>query len=297
MNKMVERYDDLIDIITEQYEDDTINESIYNRMVSKITAKYAPYLESFIDDEYKRIEKMSDDGKITPREREAQIKMLKARESNYKYNIRREKKEKEENELKAAKEKEAEEKKLKNRITKLATNSVKTIQSKIAAFKSKNPKATDPEIKKEISTAYKEERDKINDISDVNVRGSVMDEIRKKLASIQPKLYTESAEELEDTSDLDDNEESKDNDESGFDDIKVTEYLDSNDEKNVFKAFYDLFDELDDEDMLTDDGKKEFKKGMSKTTKITVDMVTDDGKEHILKLIKDGDLLSDLDEE
>ena len=49
--------------------------------------------------------------------------------------------------------------------------------------------------------------------------------------------------------------------------------------------------------MLTDEGNKEFKKGMSKSTKITVDMVTDDGKEHILNLIKDGDLLSDLNAE
>lgn len=297
MNKMVERYDDLVDIITEQYEDDIINESIYNRMISKITAKYAPYLEGFIDEEYKRIEKMSEDGKITPREREAQIRMLKNREDIYKYNIEREKKEKEENERRSAKENELEEKKLKNRITKLATNSVKTIQSKIASFKSKNPKATNPEIKKEISAAYKEERDKINDISNTDVRGSVLDEIKRRLASIQPKLYTESAEELEDTSDLDDKEESKNNDESDFDDIEVTEYLDSNDEKDVFKAFHDLFDELDDKDMLTDEGNKEFKKGMSKSTKITVDMVTDDGKEHILNLIKDGDLLSDLNAE
>ena len=191
MNKMVERYDDLVDIITEQYEDDIINESIYNRMISKLTAKYAPYLEGFIDEEYKRIEKMSEDGKITPREREAQIRMLKNREDNYKYNIEREKKEKEE---RSAKENALEEKKLKNRITKLATNSVKTIQSKIASFKSKNPKATNPEIKKEISVAYKEERDKINDISNTDVRGSVLDEIKRRLASIQPKLYTESAE-------------------------------------------------------------------------------------------------------
>ena len=282
MNTQVDRYDKLIDVVTEQYHSGIITESTYIEMGCKITKKYAPYLESYVDDETKRLKKLKSEGKLTPREYNEQLQMIKERKENYDNNLNYEKEEAERKE----KEKAKEETKLKNRISVLVSSSIKTIQSKIASFKSKNPSANEREIKAELSKAYTEEKNKIDNIGNETVKTSVLDEIRKKLGNIQPKLYTESAEEIE--------KEISDNSENDEAELSVSTYEKDNAIEDVYKSFHKLFFELKDNDMLTNKGMKEFKKGMSKNTKISSDDLTDEGNEYIKELKEKNKLLPDL---
>lgn len=271
----IEDYDQMIGIIDSQAECGIITEEAYNRMKTKIFSKYKVVVESYIEDQEAKIEKLYNDGAIGPKEYEKQKKMLVARKSNYKENVKREEDMKSVEMAKQAKE----DAKMTKKIERLVAASISNIRKKVSSFKKQNQNASEQEISKQLSSAYAAEKGRINAISDKNLKNRVMDELKKSLFEVKPKMITEAADEKAE----------EETDDSVI--AKVVDYLDGSNEEEVFKSVGIALNKFKKDGMLTGEGLKVLEKGISDKTEITKEMFTPEG---LTEVEKQGELFPDL---